>query len=46
MISHGVPVPAAQFIVYLFSGVLHELLIGMPTHNVIGKRATWGTRYS
>jgi diacylglycerol O-acyltransferase-1 len=37
MIGRGVPVPAAQFIVYLFSGVLHELLVGVPTHNIIGK---------
>jgi diacylglycerol O-acyltransferase 1 len=26
----------AQVVVFLFSGILHELLVGIPTHNVIG----------
>ena len=24
--------------VFVFSGVLHELLVGVPTHNILGKR--------
>ncbi|PGH23660.1 hypothetical protein AJ80_02266 [Polytolypa hystricis UAMH7299] len=27
---------AASFMVFLFSAVLHEILVGIPTHNVIG----------
>lgn len=27
---------AAQILVFFFSGVLHELLVGVPTHNIIG----------
>ena len=27
---------AASAIVFLFSGVLHELVVGIPTHNVLG----------
>jgi len=45
MIGRGVPAPAAQFIVYLFSGVLHELLVGVPTHNVIGECAARRTKH-
>jgi diacylglycerol O-acyltransferase-1 len=27
---------SASFMVFLFSGVLHELLVGIPTHNILG----------
>jgi diacylglycerol O-acyltransferase-1 len=27
----------ASIFVFVFSGVLHELLVGVPTHNIIGK---------
>lgn len=37
MIGHGVPPTVAQIATFLFSGVLHELLVGVPTHNVIGE---------
>lgn len=37
MLIRGVPPWAAQVLVFTFSGVLHELLVGIPTHNVIGK---------
>ena len=30
----------ASIAVFVFSGVLHELLVGVPTHNVIGKSPT------
>ncbi|KAF2714639.1 hypothetical protein K504DRAFT_420628 [Pleomassaria siparia CBS 279.74] len=36
LIGRGVPPPVAQIIVFLFSGFLHELLVGVPTHNIIG----------
>ncbi|KAJ4334470.1 hypothetical protein N0V95_009157 [Ascochyta clinopodiicola] len=36
LVGRGVPPPVAQIIVFLFSGVLHELLVGVPTHNIIG----------
>lgn len=30
------PPALAQILVFLFSGILHELLVGVPTHNIIG----------
>jgi len=36
LVGRGVPPPVAQVVVFLFSGVLHELLVGVPTHNIIG----------
>jgi diacylglycerol O-acyltransferase 1 len=36
MVGRGVPSTLAQVITFLFSGVLHELLIGVPTHNILG----------
>ncbi|KAF2201780.1 hypothetical protein GQ43DRAFT_370599, partial [Delitschia confertaspora ATCC 74209] len=36
LVSRGVPRSIAQVIVFVISGVLHELLVGVPTHNVIG----------
>jgi len=36
MVGRGVPPLVAQVITFLFSGILHELLIGVPTHNVLG----------
>lgn len=36
MVGRGVPRPVAQFITFVFSGILHELLIGIPTHNILG----------
>jgi diacylglycerol O-acyltransferase-1 len=36
LVGRGVPPPLAQIIVFFFSGVLHELLVGVPTHNIIG----------
>jgi diacylglycerol O-acyltransferase-1 len=36
MVGRGVPPTVAQVITFLFSGVLHELLIGVPTHNILG----------
>ncbi|KAF2015276.1 hypothetical protein BU24DRAFT_421576 [Aaosphaeria arxii CBS 175.79] len=36
LVGRGVPPAAAQIIVFFISGVLHELLVGIPTHNVLG----------
>jgi diacylglycerol O-acyltransferase-1 len=36
LVGRGIPAPVAQIIVFFISGVLHELLVGVPTHNVIG----------
>ncbi|ORY10746.1 MBOAT, membrane-bound O-acyltransferase family-domain-containing protein [Clohesyomyces aquaticus] len=36
LVGRGCPPAAAQIIVFLLSGVLHELLVGVPTHNIIG----------
>jgi diacylglycerol O-acyltransferase-1 len=36
MIGRGMKARTAQIIVFLFSGALHELLIGVPTHNIRG----------
>jgi diacylglycerol O-acyltransferase 1 len=37
LVGRGVSPQVAQIIVFLFSGVLHELLVGVPTHNIIGE---------
>lgn len=37
LVGRGVPPAVAQLLVFTFSGVLHELLVGIPTHNIIGK---------
>lgn len=39
LVGRGVPPAAAQIIVFFISGVLHELLVGIPTHNILGKLA-------
>lgn len=36
MVGRGLSPPLAQLITFLFSGLLHELLIGVPTHNILG----------
>lgn len=36
LVGRGCPPVLAQIIVFFFSGILHELLVGVPTHNVIG----------
>jgi diacylglycerol O-acyltransferase-1 len=35
LVSRGYAPSLAQFIVFLLSGFLHELLVGIPTHNMI-----------
>jgi diacylglycerol O-acyltransferase-1 len=37
LIGRGVPPKLAQIIVFVFSGVLHELMVGIPTHNLLCK---------
>jgi diacylglycerol O-acyltransferase 1 len=37
LVGRGVPPPLAQVLVFFFSGALHELLVGVPTHNILGK---------
>lgn len=36
MVGRGMPPTVAQIITFLFSGLLHELLVGVPTHNILG----------
>lgn len=36
LVARGCPVGLAQFLVFFFSATLHELLVGVPTHNIIG----------
>ncbi|KAF2477603.1 uncharacterized protein BDR25DRAFT_299489 [Lindgomyces ingoldianus] len=36
LVGRGCPPALAQIIVFLISGALHELLVGVPTHNVLG----------
>jgi diacylglycerol O-acyltransferase-1 len=36
LVGRGVPPKIASVAVFVFSGVLHELLVGIPTHNIIG----------
>ena len=36
LVGRGCPKTVAQIAVFLFSGILHELLVGVPTHNIIG----------
>jgi len=36
MVGRGVPPTVAQIVTFLFSGILHELLVGVPTHNILG----------
>jgi diacylglycerol O-acyltransferase-1 len=37
LIGRGVPPKIAQAVVFVFSGLLHELLVGVPTHNLLCK---------
>lgn len=37
LIGRGFSPTAAQIIVFVFSGLLHEILVGVPTHNIIGR---------
>lgn len=41
MVGRGVPPVVAQILTFTFSGILHEALIGVPTHNILGV-AFWG----
>ncbi|KAI4123564.1 MAG: hypothetical protein LQ347_006105 [Umbilicaria vellea] len=36
LIGRGWTPQAASVMVFVFSGILHELLVGVPTHNIIG----------
>ncbi|OQO13632.1 hypothetical protein B0A48_01861 [Cryoendolithus antarcticus] len=36
LVGRGVPAPAAQILTFLFSAALHELLVGVPTHSILG----------
>lgn len=37
LVARGVPPIIAQILTFVFSGVLHELVVGVPTHNILGK---------
>lgn len=41
LVGRGVPPAVAQMIVFFISGLLHELLVGLPTHNILGKQVTF-----
>ena len=36
LVGRGWSTPAASAMVFVFSGVLHEILVGIPTHNILG----------
>lgn len=36
MVGRGMPSALAQILTFLFSAILHEVLVGIPTHNVLG----------
>jgi len=36
LVARGIPPTIAQIVTFLFSGILHELLVGVPTHNILG----------
>lgn len=36
LVARGCPPVVAQLLVFTFSAALHELLVGVPTHNIIG----------
>jgi len=36
LVARGWGSGLASFMVFLFSAILHELLVGIPTHNIIG----------
>lgn len=36
MVGRGVNPVVAQVLTFLFSGILHEALVGVPTHNILG----------
>jgi len=40
LVGRGVPPKISQVLVFVFSGFLHELLVGVPTHNILGKSTT------
>lgn len=37
LVGRGVSPQLASVVVFVFSGLLHEILVGVPTHNVIGR---------
>lgn len=37
LVGRGCPPVVAQVIVFSISGILHELIVGVPTHNILGK---------
>jgi diacylglycerol O-acyltransferase-1 len=39
LVGRGIPPSVAQIIVFVFSGLLHELLVGVPTHNLLCESA-------
>ncbi|KAK8202114.1 hypothetical protein M8818_005640 [Zalaria obscura] len=45
LVGRGFSPTAAQIMTFLFSGVLHELLVGVPTHNILGEQQYEPTIY-
>lgn len=42
LVGRGWSSNAASAWVFVFSGVLHELLVGVPTHNILGMSNSYG----
>lgn len=36
LVGRGCSPVVAQIVVFIFSGVIHEMLVGVPTHNILG----------
>jgi len=41
LVGRGCSHWTASISVFVFSGVLHELLVGVPTHNILGESALY-----
>lgn len=41
LIGRGWSINAASAMVFIFSGFLHELAVGIPTHNILGDRSSF-----
>jgi diacylglycerol O-acyltransferase-1 len=45
LVGRGMPPALAQIVVFFLSAVLHELLVGIPTHNILGESSTYEALY-
>ena len=44
LVGRGCPPVVAQIIVFIISGILHEMIVGVPTHNILGKLDMYANR--